>query len=634
MYHKPTVISARLPYDIQSLGGQIENGNAPQRAAVEALNAVLKEFEKCFVNENLTPYQITAFATPEEAMQSLGDDAKLCDQASDGRRVFLTIIDPDNPQAHTARNIARAFDEEALTAFFSDAEFGSLPSVQTLLAQMQHASALQDFFKDILLTEVRQDIADDLPDEPHEESYDLSGGRRGEHYVKEFEGVDPVESILLGERYALQDAINERSVDAEMESNSYYEEEALKRVESDVEDLMPALQVLGVGDLDEVMDGLREFAQDTLSNRGGSVYYEPQGQCAVNLIPKIPVGTKGEAEGVFVEHTGFTSSFDNQVLDDHYYAMLDILRMDVKEWIEYVSTQSLGVSSLNWDIDLKLAIDAHAANAREHQHGLVWEGANAKQLQAALRMQLFANNPELLAGISLDSDDELTPAQANAVDFCSDMAMQVLGQVADELDTQWLLDNGVDLQALASMTSTRQQQEAFPQLANWPRYRNAVDACCEQEASAYEWKNPPHKAAPDKPLLTNSKLMELLDNASYGGELVISFKADIDTLHKMRECMDSEQGGKIIISDAYVHLHTFYNGAGDGTDCINDVELDAHDLKKNWVIQNDSQRVYGIQATFGQLLASSSDVTVKPTPVPQQALAPKEPACEGAQLGM
>lgn len=594
--------AVKLPLPVIHSNPEELQANAPK--ATEALRVVFEHGRGHFINPQGNPFDIQVHTDREAALATLGQGAK--EVTVDLRpfhkaaSIWITVEDPDAPEDSTLSNIECAFCPESLTSFFEDANYGTdSPLKQLAELTTDGTESFKLLLRDALLADAVEDIENALPDEPYEETARLDE-RYG--FVKAPWDIDPVDTILTGDRYALEQALDDANFDYVAQADDQVVEEVIKKYGNStaLEDIGLALETLGYP-LDEIESELTQFAQDKLRENGGSITLKPEGTCALSVTPTIPVGTRNEREGIYITFDGYTSSAHNAVIDDHYLAALDILRMDVKSWIDFLA-DDFGLNNINWDFDLKSVIDSEVANARQHSHGFVWEGATAERLAAKLQELLFVGNPDLLTPDLSTSPEEsaieqFSDAQKDGIDYLNDLTMEVLKHVAQDLDTKWLLDNGVDLDHMATLLSTRLREEAYPQLKNWPNYTRAIEACMDNYLG-YEWTNPPHKEAPSNPVLTNALLHSIFTNASYSGVLTFAFQADLDDLNKMREAADIGNGCNFVI-DGSVYVHSFDNGAGDGEPMTTPITVDAKDFIDNWIIRNDAMRSYGIEGTYG-----------------------------------
>lgn len=580
---------------------------ANEQQAVDALRAVFAQGRSHFINPQGNPFDIQIHTEQESALAALGTNAQ---ELSVGIRPFykakaiwLTVQDPDTPEDSTQANIECAFSAESLTTFFEAANYGADAPLKQLAELTTEGTATFNLLvRDALLSDAVENIQLALPKEPTEETVNLQDSYSS--FIKSPWDVDPVTSILSGDRYELEMALDEANIDYQFQNDDQVVNEVIQEHadEAALDDILLALETLGYT-ADEVKADLSTYAEELLKDRGGAVCLKPEGTCALSVTPTIPVGTRDEREGIYITFDGYTSSICNAVIDDHYLAALDTLKMDVKSWIDYVADE-FSLNPINWAFDLKAVIDSEVPNTRQHFHGMVWEGATAERLGLKLQELLFVGNPDLLSPdfLSLDSLSEsaieqFSDAQKEGVDYLNDLVMEVLKHIAQDLDTQWMLDNGIDLDHFASLPSTRMQQEAYPQIKNAPNYTRAIESCMNNDL-AYEWTHPPHKEAPTNPVLTNPLLRSIFNNASYSGVLTFAFQADLDDLQAMRSAADSNNGSKFEI-DGSVYIHSFDNGAGDGEPMVAPITVDAKEFIDNWIIRNDAMRSYGIEGTYG-----------------------------------
>lgn len=228
-------------------------------------------------------------------------------------------------------------------------------------------------------------------------------------------------------------------------------------------------------------------------------------------------------------------------------------------------------------------------------------------------------------------------------DYLLDIALEVLKAQAWTLDRQWLCTHGIAPEDLASIESSSAQRETFPQLADMPSYYAALvnlpaagsldydwqndpqrphmspllahadlaevlDNCNHSSRLDYEWTNAPHR--PRKaPMVDHSGLVEVLDNCNYSGRLVFAFDCDLKQLNEIGSAVQRDTNGAIEIKNAYLHIHDYVNGAGDGVRLDGSLRIPLEDLQSGkWQLHNDSTHRHGIQAVFGQFLASSCTV--------------------------
>lgn len=591
---------------------------ANEQQAVDALRAVFAQGRGHFINPQGNPFNIQIHTEQESALAALGTNAQELSvnirTFYKAKAIWLTVQDPDAPEDSTQANIERAFSADSLTNFFEAANYGADAPLKQLAELTTEGSATFNLLvRDALLSDAVENIQLALPKEPTEETVNLQD--RHSDFLKSPWDVDPVESILYGDRDDLAMALDDANIDYRFQNDDQVVNEVIEKHadKAALDDILLALETLGYT-ADEVQADLRTYAEELLRDRGGAVYLKPEGTCALSVTPTIPVGTRNEREGIYITFDGYTSSSFNAVIDEHYLAALDTLKMDVKSWIDDVADE-FSLNPINWDFDLKAVIDSEVPNTRQHSHGMVWEGATAERLGFKLQELLFVGNPDLLSPDSLSESaiEQFSDAQKEGVDYLNDLTMVVLKHIAQDLDTQWMLDNGIDLDHFASLPSTRMQQEAYPQIKDAPNYTRAIESCMNNDL-AYEWTHPPHKEAPANPVLTNPLLRSIFNNANYSGVLTFAFQADLDDLQAMRSAADSNNGSKFEI-DGSVYIHSFDNGAGDGEPMVAPITVDAKEFIDNWIIRNDANRSYGIEGTYGQF--PDGTVVVHPPAEPQ-----------------
>ncbi len=383
------------------------------------------------------------------------------------------------------------------------------------------------------------------------------------------------------------------------------------------------------------------------------VEYKLEGSCAIAAIPfvgKNPIN---------ITFDGITSSAFNANLDENYFAMLDLLKVDLRGWVNHLLA-GVELPAANWDIDIKAMIDAHRSEMTPDHFGYSTGGHHAlrEQLTTEIKCALFnlevpgepklktweaqhqARFDDLVARLKTLSDPEMDEYLALRVerkeiveqdstspnpaeDYLFGIAQQVLLTRAEALDTQWLEDHGIpeDQLVIATSSSVNPNLERFPQLAEDPQYRSWIEGLTMEDACDYEWGNPAHLAPTIAPgLISYKALSEVLNNCNFDGNAVIAFEADLDDLDKIAEGLAGNTDKDITVSGAYFHIHDYGNGAGDGAELDGDWTFSTADIKAKRVrLENDTCDSFGIQATFSEFLASGSSVKIRNSVPPEEA---------------
>lgn len=575
-------------------------------------------------------------------------------QAED-KLLWLTITslnDPTRPDMLIRETFPLPEFTEILLARIANAQ--AIPEqahmLDNCLANFTSSGGEPLTFKTLLLGlalhEVLNDIAVDMRGLPYTESMDLSDRDR---YLKKPFDVDPVEAIQSDDPWALQNAAIEANVVYIGKSESDAVKEAMKSWASAQEDFEPVLDLLGVSE--EEAEAFAEKEAEQIVQYAGALDFELKGNCAITAIPYV--GTNQ----VYITFDGITSSFMNAVPDESYFAMLDMLRIDVRGWVDKLLTSN-EMPAANWNIDIKALMDGLPTRENSFSNHQILAG-KVKQVLfnlptdatplpvtnedaapptldgiatriAQLRDQMRAEvsdeiydkcSSELQAlyaeAAALKEVQENRDANDGVHNYILAIAQQVLIAQADELDTQWYLDNGIDLDVLQSIDSSAAQRLRYPQLDNSPNYGIAMSNMAIELDSGncfYEWRTPPHKAATAPNLISYASLIEIMNNASYSGNAVIAFEASLDDLTKIGNGLHG-QDQQVTVSNAYFHIHDFNNGAGDGAALDGDWIFSTKDIKeKHLRIDNDSCDSYGIQGCFGQFLAEGSSIEVGELP--------------------
>lgn len=578
------------------------------------LAAVGKKIE---VNDKT--YSLDVFATAAEAQQQLGqaDDQWKADAVARHNEgdhpLWLTITseaDPTRPAMLIRETFQLPEFIQILSERLADPVHAEL--VQDFLNVPSRTFTITEFLQDLVLHEVKDDMASNMSSLPYTERIDLGDRDR---YLKEPFGVDPVATIQRGEehRNALLLAADEANLDFIAEQEHGAIEEAMKEWSSKSEDLLPTLELLGVSE-DEAEESLRDWARE-ITGFSGVVDLDLQGNCAISALPFNGNGP------IYINFDGVTSSCMNAVIDEDYMAMLDMLRMDVRNWVDFLMDRN-GLGPANWKLDLKGIVDALRPQMTPGIFGYETGGAHeiSKQLAREIKSQLFNLDPLY---------EEVTDTAAQ--DYLYGLAKEVLKAQAADLDKEWELANGIVESQLVVVTSSRENPnlERFPQLAQHPQYQSWISSAdhflSEAPLSDYEWKNPPHKTSPLPCLIRNSRLASVLENCNYSGNVVVSFEADLDDLQEIADGLYSDTGKVVSVRNAYFHIHDYSNGAGDCEPMDSTWSFHTDDIKgKRLRLENDSCDSYGIQSVYGQFLAEGSSVVVQDN----NATAPVQRAAE------
>lgn len=561
-----------IPVRTATNTGQLQN-------AVSALNTLFQTGAEAFT-DGIDTYQIKAHPSEAEAVayanSLLGQDqpnqfkAGLNTQEQDSG-LWLTVIAPDNPGKRTDFAIDAALHDPSIQNFLRRVDY--LPEVTELDAAMMGGNGLRTVMLDAVMFTPVMDALYDLPANPYDERIPLSD-RGG--YVKLVNNVDPVAAIFdQDDEFAVQSALVEWNADYLAEQDDYAAKEAAKTWR-DQDERTPAIEALGFT-LDEAKEGLEGIVRDRLAFTGGVTNLVPDGNFALTLAPKLG------KENVYIEFDGITSSRFNAVVDENYFAMLDHLKIDVKSWVRHLA-EGADLGTPQWDVDLK-GILSHKDPESPRKD-------------------------RLIESIFFRSDDHsVTDSSWANAEYLMDIALEVLKPQAAALDEQWMLEHGVDLEVLATMTSSKQQHEAFPQLRDFPSFETQLSNMGSRGCVDYEWSTPPNVTQPS-PLASVNDLCSVLDNCSYSGTLTFAFEADYSDLQKIHKAAQAGNGDQLSIKQGYFHIHSYSNGAGDGEALTGELRINAADIGTKWEISNDANSGYGICETFGQFLASSSSVSI------------------------
>lgn len=606
--------------------------------ALKSLGDSYEHFNKRFALSASPSYAAAYEAAAKPARGILGADTEgfAHETINQDTAVWVTVSCLDGAPLATVQLVREALDEEVLQALLEKYDSPAFASTREALnALTSSPDALRQVLLDVITYDLKSDIADELPRNPYEESVDVSDRHS---YVGEAFDVDPVAQMFT-EPYALRDAATERNIDYIGSTENAAIQDTMKRCWSDSkqEDLMPLIETLGFSD-DDVTARLEDFARDTQSQRGGAIEIKPQGAVAIAARPKLG------KEGIYITFDGITSSRLNAVVDEDYLAMLDLLKVDPKAWVDHLA-EAAGLGKANWDIDVKAIIDEHLQEARfDPATGYHWEGeALHESLRSTLIQSLFNPTTDAIdaekvkaaedarvayrAAMKADAPDEqlttLKDAMSAAQEACFDdmgestietakylfdIALEVVKAKAEDLDAQWLQEHGVDLERLGQINSSTEQLATFPQMAQMPHYYMAVANLNSGNSLSYEWSTPPHQPAAEAPLISMGNLASVLDNANYSGNLVIAFDCDLDDLLKIGLAASSEKPQEVTISGAYMHIHDYMNGAGDGEPLARPITIPVNDLASKWDLRNDLANSYGISGVFGQFLAEDCGI--------------------------
>lgn len=618
----------------------------------QALDKLLKARGNHFANGNKT-FALSAFATATAAQEAVArpgerilvEDLPEFRNADNCVWVAVTSLKDPTLPAVLLREVFHS--EEVIVPLLEACES---PTFSEQLAAFNELVApggwgdtpLREVFTQLVLHEVQSNMRDELGHLPATEIMDLSP--RGD-YVREPFDVDPIDT-LLEDPYALSNAAHEHNIDYIVNEESRAINTTVRDswTNSAAEDLIPALTALG-NDESTIEERLREWCQECTSHTG-VLDFKLQGDCAITARPMLG------KEGIYITFDGVTSSAYNAVVDADYLAMLDTLRIDVRGWVDHLAT-SAGLARPNWDIDLKGFVEGQLNNARhDPATGYHWDN---RKLQDTLRedlltaiFQLPAKQSREIAQEDIDAltrahaayraavKDDATPefelarlkqayddameatrpnekddANRKVAEYLMDIALQPLLVDADALDGAWQTAHGVDLNALSAIKTSTEAYKTFPQLNQAPQYCMALANIGSTGSVSHDWKNPPNVAPTDAPLISNSKLTSILENANYSGNLVFAFSCDLDDLQRIGDATQGEAPKEIRVDGAYLHIHDYNNGAGDGEELDAVWTFTTDQLKdKSIVLRNDTGNGYGIQGVFGQFLAENCGIVI------------------------
>lgn len=488
----------------------------------------------------------------------------------------------------------------------------------------------------IAMEELKNDIATNLQRLPNDKV--IAVDDRG-NYLKSPFGVDPVEAAISQEnRYSLADALNEHNVDYIDQLESQVEEEQIECFNEIEEDFLEVFASLNAT-APEVKEEIREYIREIISYKG-CVNLIPEGSCAVDAMPQV------DGENMYIEFDGITSTALNAIQNNAYWGMLDLLHVDMKSWADYLLDVE-GQQKANWNIDLKTLVDGFLETQVPGVYGYSTGGQHATLagMAHAVKCSLFQLNPTHDTAISLRrpvgasgdivyTDQQLIDGAINdSHSYVFNVALEVLVSQAKELDKQWLLDNGVDESRLQLNYTSKENVNLalYPQLAKSPNYSEWIARLSEGIAGDYEWTNPPHLTSKN-PLLTPKKLAKVLNNAGYDGSVVIAFQMELDELKDLSDGLAFPEPHEVEVSNAYFHIQSFTNGAGDGMELDHDFTFACSDLQtRKMALLNDANKRYGITATFGEFLAANSSVRIQK--IPATELTPeKQPSTAAVTL--
>ena len=554
-------------------------------------------------------FRYAAFADREAVTQHLiqpGDrsygiqEGQSLRTTSEDNSVWLAITsmnDPTNP----AWLAQEALDADMLSVL-NDQSSTKAKATEEALKSVAPDLSVRSALLQAVLFKAKSELDDALPRTPYEESVDLSN--RGS-YIGEVFNVDPVATFVTAP-FELIDALREQNVDYIATTDGQAIEIALESVwdEEVVADITPALSALGYSAEDAETE-LRNFCEETLNHIGGSIDVKPYGKVAIDARLKLG------KETAYITFDGITSSAYNAVPDESYMAMLDTLNIDVQSWVTHLAEQA-GLATPKWDLDVQQFVDSfrHMANS-DTATGIHWDSA---VLQETMRGFMIKE----LFGTDGDPEEDANSATAS---YLFDIALEVMTQRAEELDEAWMRQNIPDFDNLPVIHSSKEWFERFPQIVQHPHYGMALANLGSTGYVSYEWSNPPHRT-PQQPLISHSKLLGILENANYSGDLVIAFDMDLDDLSKLGNAIANNDEVQLRIDGAHFHIHDFMNGAGDGEELDAPFTITAKDLREGkWVLRNDTCTNYGIAGVFGEFTASDCSVRLeRVAQAPQKAI--------------
>lgn len=576
--------------------------------------------------------------------------------------MWVSIISPDDPtppislQRETFQY--HEFVAELLERMETAQNVFLVEEFQRAISGQYERKTLKDFLLTLALGEIKQDIAVDLRHLPYSETVDLSDRGR---YIKDAWGVNPVDAVQGDDIYAVANAVNEANEDNIASTEAQIlREHSQERWDRDSEEWEPLMEVLGKG-REDFVEELESWTRSITEFRG-VLDYKPSGNVAVSAIPFIG------KEAIFISFDGVTSSSVNGVVDENYLAMLDLLRVDIRSWVDHLLVRA-DLPKADWDIDVAAIVDRFRHHARiDPSTGIHWdsqalqedmkiaimdvlfpspdepssaveafalteEGQELEALNQKLAIRLdesgsrthdVSTTRSILSDAEMDRFATLRSQYKEARDtdkghewrskhreYVFDIALEVFKAQMDDLDTVWSTENGIDVGDLMAITSSKAAFEKYPQLAQHPDYSMAL-ANLGNNCNAYEWKNPPHQTSSKPALISHKALTELMDNCMYDGNLVVAFECDLDDLQKIGQgMMEGNTPKEVKVSGGYVHIHNYTNGAGDGVELDGDWAFTTDDLRaKRLRLDNDTSDRYGIQDVFGEFLARRSSVRI------------------------
>ena len=634
------------------------SGERPRVAS--ALDALLKANGEQ-ISQNGKTFALAAFSTPEEAQAAIAQPGerilieKLPEFVNADNCVWVAVTSFNDPQSPAVLLRDVFHSEEVLLPLVARCESeefsGQMAYFDSFVDAPSGSTAFRDAITELVLHELKDNMRSDLARLPTEERIDLEG--RGD-YVGEAFDVDPV-GQLLTDPYALQHAADEANTDyiAETEHETICETIKNSWTNSAEEDLMPLLTELG-HDNSAIEDRLREWCEECTAHTG-VLDLKVRGTCAIAARPMLG------KEGIYITFDGITSGAFNAVVDADYLAMLDVLNIDPRQWVDHLATIA-GMKQPNWDIDLKAIVDGTLQHARfDPETGYHWEGeASHKAVKEVLLQAIFHLPPEQSTEITQEQLDAAAAARAayrdavkndapdkevealklaydqameatreqpgredaETAEYLFDIALQALLADAENIVGKELQARGVDLDAMAAIPSSSDQLKAFPQLIETPNYYMALaNLGSNGAAAAYDWKNPPNETPQAAPLISSKNLVSILENCNYSGNLVIAFTCDLDDLQKIGVAAQEGQSKEVRVDGAYVHIHDYGNGAGDGEPMQLPWTFNTQDLKNGTIVlRNDTGSSYGIQGVFGQFLADNCGIVISETAEPVKRL--------------
>lgn len=631
-----------IPVEVPSLGDNLDHREQLAAMLHQAMQSIGHPYEhnnKHFALSTHPSYAAAYEAAEKPARGILGADTDgfVHETINQDTAVWVTVSCLDGAPLATIQLVHEALDEQILQSLLEQYDSPAFAATREALNALSSGSdVLRQVLLDVITYDLKSDIADELPRTPYEESVEVGNRHR---YVGEAFKVDPV-SEMFTNPYALRDAAAENSIDYIGQTEHEAIQGAMEKCWSEdaQEDLMPLIEMLGFSEGD-VTARLEDFTRDALTERGGAIKIKPTGAVAIAARPKLG------KEGIYITFDGITSSRLNAVVDEDYLAMLDLLKIDPKAWVDHLA-EAAGLGKANWDIDVKAIIHDHLRDARfDPATGYHWEGeALHESLRSTLIQALFSPTTDAIdadkvkaaedariayrAAMKADAPDEqlqtlkdaMTAAQEACFDdagestietaeYLFDIALEVVKAKAEDLDAQWLQEHGVNLDRLGQISSSTEQLATFPQMAQMPHYYMAVANLNSGNSLSYEWSAPPHQPAADAPLMSMDNLVSVLDNANYSGNLVIAFDCDLDDLLKIGLAASSEKPQEVTISGAYMHIHDYLNGAGDGEPLARPITIPVNDLASSkWDLRNDLTNSYGISGVFGEFLAEDCGI--------------------------